>query len=250
VAKAGTRSRLTAFDDSRVRPNSQCVLVTHRWRARVHSLRLLYRFGAFELDEERFELRRKGRPLAVQRRVLEAMVLLINRRDRLVTKADLTAGPWSGSIVTDSALHRVIMVARKTLAEGRGRASPIQTVRGKGYRFMAEVEVFESPAASPTSQPPPEPGTANERGRERSFIGRQREIARLEHAFELAHSNQGSLVLVSGEPGIGKTRLVETFAAAVRLQGGEVWIGRGWGVRRGTGALAVARGHPILPRAT
>lgn len=160
----------------------------------------------------------------MQRRVLDAIIFLIGRRDRLVTKADLIAGPWNGSAVSVCALQRVIMVARKTLAEGRRGASPIQTVRGKGYRFVGEVETVESP------QPPcPEalPSGSN-LGVTQPFIGRQRELARLMDAFELARNRQGGLVLVSGEPGIGKTRLLEHFSEAVRAQGGEVWTGRGW----------------------
>lgn len=185
---------------------------------------VLYRFGTFEVDDERFELRREGHSLAVQRRVLDAIVFLIARRDRLVTKADFMAGPWSGSSVTDSALHRVMMVARKTLAGGQDEASPIQTVRGKGYRFVAEVETTGSPP-SPNLTPVP---SATDTPVERLFVGRRGELTRLIHAFELACAKQGGLVLLSGEPGMGKTCLAEQFATAVRLRGGEVWTGRAW----------------------
>lgn len=184
---------------------------------------VLYRFGRFELDDQRYELRRGGRSLSVQRRVLDAMILLVSRHDRLVTKADLIAGPWGGAAVSESALQRAIMVARKTLAESHG-TTPIQTVRGKGYRFVGKVETVDRPSRASSMRLHTGPAPRFER----PFIGRQREIARLAEAFELAQSRQGGLFLVSGEPGIGKTRLLEHFAEMARAQGGEVWAGRGW----------------------
>src|SRR5882724_1630891 len=73
---------------------------------------MTYRFGLFELDEERFELRRSGRRLAVQRKVLEALLYLVKHRERLVSKDELMKGPWNGTVVTDGALSQVIMLAR------------------------------------------------------------------------------------------------------------------------------------------
>src|SRR4051812_13349669 len=106
------------------------------WRAsdaRLCSRAMLHRFGPFELDEDKFELRRRGKPVALQRRVLELITHLVNHRDRLVTKEELFAGPWRGTTVTNAALAQTIMLARKALSERSLRSSGIQTVRGKGY---------------------------------------------------------------------------------------------------------------------
>jgi len=48
---------------------------------------MLHRFGPFELDERRFELRRHGKPVAIQRKVLETIAFLVKNPDRLISKA-------------------------------------------------------------------------------------------------------------------------------------------------------------------
>jgi tetratricopeptide (TPR) repeat protein len=78
------------------------------------------------------------------------------------------------------------------------------------------------PTRSPDARPTV--GTANIR----PFVGRARELLSLESALEAARSGHGSLVLVSGEPGIGKSRLIEAFADAARDRGCLVLTGRCW----------------------
>ena len=62
----------------------------------------------------------------------------------------------------------------------------------------------------------------------RSFVGRDHELADLGSALEEAASGRGSLVLVTGEPGIGKTRLLSEVAQAAAERGGRVATGRCW----------------------
>src|SRR5713101_2228890 len=111
---------------------------------------MLHRFGPFELDERRFELRRHGKPVAIQRKVLETIAFLVKNPDRLISKDELIEGPWKGTTVSDASLARVIMMARKTLTD-RGRLGHlIQTARGKGYRFLAEVTSSSTAGSSTT----------------------------------------------------------------------------------------------------
>ena len=58
------------------------------------------------------------------------------------------------------------------------------------------------------------------------FIGREREMAGLRAAFDEVRAGRGRLVLLAGEPGIGKTRTCEQLASIVRQQGGRVLWGR------------------------
>jgi predicted ATPase len=78
-----------------------------------------------------------------------------------------------------------------------------------------------------TRQPPPPPGTP--------FVGRERELALLRTALGAAIAGQGRVVLVGGEPGIGKTRLAEELATYAAGQGAAVRWGR---CREGAGAPA------------
>ena len=60
------------------------------------------------------------------------------------------------------------------------------------------------------------------------FVGRDRELGELLEALDAARSGRGRLMLISGEPGVGKSRLADELAAQARGRGGQVWWGRGW----------------------
>ena len=94
----------------------------------------MFRFGEFEADEERFELRRSGHAVRVQRRVLEAIFYFLRSRGHVVTKRELIRGPWNGTQVSDAAVSRAIMLARRAIADPWARA--LTTVHGQGYRFV------------------------------------------------------------------------------------------------------------------
>ena len=59
----------------------------------------------------------------------------------------------------------------------------------------------------------------------RVFVGRQRELAQLQHALNDALSGQGRIVMLTGEPGIGKTRTAQELASYAEGQGAKVLWG-------------------------
>ncbi len=61
-----------------------------------------------------------------------------------------------------------------------------------------------------------------------SFVGRERELRELRRGLDAALAGEGRLFLISGEPGIGKSRLVEELAARARERGAQVLVGRCW----------------------
>ncbi len=191
---------------------------------------MLHRFGPFELDERRFELRRHGKPIAMQRKVLETIAYLVKNPDRLVSKEELIAGPWKGLSVSDTALAHVIMVARKALADRGQRRAVIETVRGKGYRFVAEV-TSEAPSSRPARRAASRvAGAMPEQVNEAAFFGREDQLQLLLAAARRATEGNGNLVLIAGEPGIGKTSLLEHFAHAapdIEVLWGHCWEGGG-----------------------
>ena len=80
--------------------------------------------------------------------------------------------------------------------------------------------------ATPTSTPATDrPATTPGPVYRRTFVGRERELGQLKAAFDAALSGQGGLVMVMGEPGIGKTTLTEQLATYVRLRGGQSLVG-------------------------
>ncbi|MFO7178354.1 MAG: winged helix-turn-helix domain-containing protein [Pseudomonadota bacterium] len=95
--------------------------------------------GPFEIDEEELIVRRAGVAIPVQRRVLATLIYLMRRAGRLVSRDELIAGPWGGVAVSEAPIHRAIMLARRVL-QTDGAPSPIETVRGSGFRFTgAEI---------------------------------------------------------------------------------------------------------------
>lgn len=99
----------------------------------------IFRFGEFEADEERFDLRWRGHSVRVQRVVLATIFYFLRSGGRLVTKRDLALGPRQGAQVGDAAVARAIMLARRAIRDPTGRV--IVTVHGVGYRFEGAVRV-------------------------------------------------------------------------------------------------------------
>jgi len=112
-----------------------------------------YRFGEFELDPDRFELRRGGETLAAEPQVLSLLFLLADASGRLVTKDEIVEKVWDGRIVSDAAITSRIKSARQLLGDDGDRQEIIRTVRGKGVRFLPEVELDQTSDVSSPSAP-------------------------------------------------------------------------------------------------
>jgi TolB-like protein/DNA-binding winged helix-turn-helix (wHTH) protein/Flp pilus assembly protein TadD len=111
-------------------------------------------FGSFELDTDRRQLRRDGVPIALSSRAFDILVLLIDRRDRVVTKDEIMAGVWRGMIVEENNLAVQISALRRALADGADNASVIVTVPGQGYRFIGRLGGAEREAPRHAAPPP------------------------------------------------------------------------------------------------
>lgn len=99
-----------------------------------------FAFGSFLLSPSRFELCHQGRPLKLEPRVLELLVYLVRHRQRVVSKDELVAQVWQVEYASDAVLTRAVAQARRALSHDGGGAAYIQTVHGRGYRFVAAVE--------------------------------------------------------------------------------------------------------------
>ena len=140
----------------------------------------------------------------------------VDQAGRLVTKEDLLAAVWGDTVVSEAALTSCIRDLRRALADTSRTPRYIETVHRRGFRFIGPVE-RSRPAAASRSGPPPE--------RPATLVGRDAELARLHAMFDIARDGRRRLVFVTGEPGIGKTTLVETFLG--ELDADAVRIGRG-----------------------
>ncbi|HEY7134301.1 MAG TPA: alpha/beta fold hydrolase [Acidimicrobiia bacterium] len=100
---------------------------------------MIFRFEAFELDTERFELRHEGELRRMEPQVFDVLRYLVERGERVVTKEELLDNVWGDRFVSESALTSRIKAARQALGDSGREQRFITTVHGRGYRFVAPV---------------------------------------------------------------------------------------------------------------
>jgi DNA-binding winged helix-turn-helix (wHTH) protein/predicted ATPase len=101
---------------------------------------MLYSFGEYELDLQRYELHHAGKRVKLEPQVFNVLVYLIQHRDRVVTKEELLEQLWPGRFVSEASLTSRLMAARRAIGDQGREQRLIQTVHGRGYRFIAPVE--------------------------------------------------------------------------------------------------------------
>jgi eukaryotic-like serine/threonine-protein kinase len=96
----------------------------------------------FELDQGAYELRRAGQPLKLGRIPMELLLLLVERRPQLVPRDEIVEEVWGKNVFldTDNSINAAIRKLRQTLDDDPDQPRYIQTVIGRGYRFIAAVE--------------------------------------------------------------------------------------------------------------
>lgn len=114
---------------------------------------MIYRFAPFELDTDRFELRRDGAARPVEPQVFALLRLLVENRHRLVPREEIVETIWAGRIVSDAAVSSRIKSARQALGDDGATQRWIRTVHGQGLRFVGEVETAEVPVLAAPAAP-------------------------------------------------------------------------------------------------
>lgn len=148
-----------------------------------------YFFSDAELDEARFELRRRGAPIPVQPKAMRLLFYLVQHRHRVVSGDELLAELWRGETVCRGSLKRAVRLARRALGDDGARQARIRTVRTYGYQFVAQVawsavasiaperlsvylhEVATEPQARGAVTPRPRPPGARRRSHEPTADG-------------------------------------------------------------------------------
>lgn len=102
-----------------------------------------FRFGAFELRPASHELLQDGQAVVLQPKVFDFIAYLVVNRSRLVDKNELLDAVWPRQVVTDAALSRCVMKARRALNEDAENPRAVHTVHGRGFRFVAPVEIVQ-----------------------------------------------------------------------------------------------------------
>ena len=123
--------------------------------SRPHPSHETFRFGDFELDVSNYQLRCRGRSVRLERRPMDLLVLLVERRGQLVTRNDIVDQLWGKDVFVDveTGVNTLVWKVRGALRDSPEAPTFVETVAGRGYRFIAPVEVIVRPARSGRALP-------------------------------------------------------------------------------------------------
>src|SRR5215475_4977823 len=99
-----------------------------------------YRFKDFELDSARFELRRNGQALKLERIPMELLLLLVEKQGEVATRQEIIDRLWGKDVFVDTehGINTAIRKIRQALQDDPEEPRFVQTVTGKGYRFVVQ----------------------------------------------------------------------------------------------------------------
>jgi TolB-like protein/DNA-binding winged helix-turn-helix (wHTH) protein/Tfp pilus assembly protein PilF len=120
-----------------------------------------FRFEEFDLDLERYELRRSGQAVKLERIPMELLILLLQNNGKLVRREAINRRLWGENAYqdTDHSVNTAVNKLRYILRDDPRDPRFIQTVVGQGYRFIAEVAADPVPAPISEDSEPPSAGT-------------------------------------------------------------------------------------------
>ncbi len=171
---------------------------------------------------------------------LAVLRCLVNQAGQLVTKDALLMTVWPKTAVSESALTVAIRQLRRVLGDQARTPQFIETVHRRGYRFNAPLAVAEpSPERHQTAGMLRLPLPVARVG-STLFVGRESELAQVHQWFTTALQGTRQVGIITGEPGIGKTALVDTLVAQVAA-GEDLLVGHGQCVE------SYGAGEPYLP---
>jgi DNA-binding winged helix-turn-helix (wHTH) protein/class 3 adenylate cyclase/predicted ATPase len=116
-----------------------------------------YAFDDYTLDPEHYELRQAGRLVRLEPRVFDLLVYLVQHPGRTVTKEELLEQLWPHQCVTDDSLTTAVAQVRRALHDTGQAQRYIQTVRRRGYRFIASIEVLQQVGTDARRPPTADP---------------------------------------------------------------------------------------------
>jgi DNA-binding winged helix-turn-helix (wHTH) protein/tetratricopeptide (TPR) repeat protein len=106
-----------------------------------------------ELDLARYELRRRGRRIRLEKKPMELLILLASRRDLLVTRDEIVAKLWRSGLFIDTEpnINNIVRKIRTALGDNSDRPHFLETVVGKGYRFIGPLRLIAARSPSTDS---------------------------------------------------------------------------------------------------
>ena len=169
----------------------------------MHAPTPSYRFDSFELRPAQRLLLDDGVPLAVGARAYDLLLVLIERRERVVPHDELLNVVWPGLVVDENNLRQHVSGLRKLLG-----VHAVLTVPGRGYRFggVLDPSIAPSPASTPiatsSTDLPRSVAVNNLPANKPTLIGREEDLVAVLALLRGTH-----LLTLAGAGGVGKTRM-------------------------------------------
>ena len=158
-------------------------------------------FGPYRLESGPYRLWRDSEEIALRPKSMQVLAYLARRPGRLVPKEELREQVWGTSHLSDTRLRVTVHEVRAALGDGQDSPDYLETVPGRGYRFLAMDETGAIGDELATLDLPL-------RGGSTPIVGRERELEYLVNRYLEASRGQRRLIFLAGEPGVGKTTLV------------------------------------------
>jgi len=171
-------------------------------------------FGSFVLDRLDERLWKGSMAVPLGNKAFAVLDRLTAQPNQLVTKDELLSAVWPDTAVSEAVLTTAARDIRAAIEDDARTPRFLETVYGRGYRFIGRVECAEvRPDAGPSQ--------------DGSLVGRDAERARLHDLFaDVLRRHDRRLALIAGEAGIGKTALVDAVTEALSVSTG-MWVARG-----------------------
>ncbi len=186
---------------------------------------MVIEFPPYRLDPRAGRLWHGDRLVGLRPKAWALLRYLAERPGALVTKEELHAAVWGDVVVSDDTLTQTLGELRRALRDDPRVPRVIETVHRRGVRFIARVQ--EAPPGNQGLEsavaPSPTPGA----GPPATLVGRDTELATLRDIFQAAAAGARQVVFMQGEPGIGKTSIVEAFLNSLRGAADGILIGYG-----------------------
>src|SRR5438552_8122842 len=170
----------------------------------------VWRFGAFWLDVSNAQLWKEEQTLSLKPKALAMLRHLIEHAGQLVTKEALFQAVWPDTVVSEAVLTTCMREIRQVLGDEAKAPQFVETVHRRGYRFIAPLTTTQPVQGSKFKVQSPRSAIRTQHSAI-GMVGRETELEQLYGWLEKALSGERQLVFVTGEPGIGKTTLVEAF---------------------------------------
>jgi predicted ATPase/DNA-binding winged helix-turn-helix (wHTH) protein len=181
-----------------------------------HELRVVYQFGDFELDATTYELTRRGERVRLARQPMDVLLLLAGKAGELVSRDEIGRCLWQEGLFVDrdAGIHSIVLKIRRALGDAGRSPQYIETVAGRGYRFINQVSRRRRHDADAVTEPPHDtphlPRHHDLPSELTSFVGRRKELDELERLLAASR-----LLTLIGAGGVGKTRLAVRLATGL-----------------------------------